>query len=54
MIFSANTRTIYLVIVSKIFIALGDFLYQVLTSEKVVYIFSKSKLPIKTLFQIKG
>ena len=52
--FSANTRTIYLVIVSNNIIALGDFLYQVLTSEKVVYIFSKSKLLIKTLFQIKG
>ena len=35
-------------------IVLGDFLYQVLTSEKVDYIFSKSKLLIKTLFQIKG
>ena len=52
--FSANTRTIYLVIVSTTLIVLGDFLHQVLTSEKVVYIFSKSKLFIKTLFQING
>ena len=29
-------------------------MYQVLTSEKFVYIFSKSKMLIKTLFQIKG
>ena len=35
-------------------IVLGDFLHQVLTSEKFDYIFSKSKLLIKTLFQIKG
>ena len=35
-------------------IVLGDFLYQELPSEKVVYIFSKSKLLIKTLSQIKG
>ena len=54
MIFSANTRTLYLVIVSNNIDVLGDFLYQVLTSEKVDYIFSKSKLLIKTLFQIKG
>ena len=52
--FSANTRTIYLVIVSNIIFVLGDFLYQVLTSEKDEYIFSKSKLLIKTLFQIMG
>ena len=49
-----TTRTIYLVIVNTILIVLGDFLNQVLTSEKVVYIFTKSKLLIKTLFQIKG
>ena len=52
--FSATTRTIYLVIVSNNIDVLGNFLVQVLTSEKVVYIFSKSKLLIKTLFQIKG
>ena len=30
----------------------ADVLYQVLTSKKVDYIFSKSKLLIKTLFRI--
>ena len=35
-------------------IVLGDLLHQVLASEKVIHIFSKSKLLIKTLFQIKG
>ena len=44
----------YLVIVSNNIDCSWRFLYQVLTSEKVVYIFSKSKLLIKTLFQIKG
>ena len=48
--FSANTRTIYLVIVSNNIYCIWRFLYQVSTSEKVVYIFSKSKLLIKTLY----
>ena len=52
--FSANTRTIYLVIASNNIDCSWRFLYQVLTSEKVVYILEKSKLLIKTLFQIKG
>ena len=53
-LFSATTLTIYLVIVSNNIDCSWRFLYQVLTSEKVDYIFSKSKLLIKTLFQIKG
>ena len=52
--FSATTRSIYLVIVSNNIDCSWRFLYQVLTSEKVDYIYSKSKLLIKTLFQIKG
>ena len=53
--FSVTTRTIYLVMVSNNIDGSWRFLYQVLTSEKVVfYIFSQSKLLIKTLFQIKG
>ena len=44
--FSANTRTIYLVIVSNNMDCSWRFLYQVLTSEKVDYIVSKSKLLI--------
>ena len=53
--FSATTRTIYLVIVSNnTDCSWRFFLYQVLTSEKVDYIFRISKLLVKTLFQIKG
>ena len=52
--FSANTRTIYLVIVSNNIDCSWRRFYQILTSEKVNDIYSKSKLLIKTLFQIKG
>ena len=50
--FSATTRAIYLDIVSNNIDCSLRFLYQVLTSEKVDNILSKSKLLIKTLFQI--
>ena len=36
----------------KIWLVFADVLYQVLTSQKVDHIFSKSKLLIKTLLQI--
>ena len=35
-------------------VCFADVLYQVLTSKNVDYIFSKSKLLIKTLFRIMG
>ena len=55
-LYSAHVCTTYLVIVSKICLVFVDVLYQVLTSEKVDHIFSKSKLFIKTisLFRIMG
>ena len=62
MCFSAPVCTAYLVIVSKIWLALADVLYQVLrtkfsfflTSKKMIIFFRKSKLLIKTLFRIMG
>ena len=50
--FSAVTRTICLVIMSKNVDCFCRFLYQFLTSEKLVIGFSNSKLFVKTLFQI--
>ena len=44
--FSAPTRTIYLATVSKNMDCSCKFLYQFLTSEKLVIVFSKSKLLI--------
>ena len=52
--FSATTRTIYLVLVSNNIDCSWRFFVSNFNSEKVVNIFSKSKLLIKSLFQIKG
>ena len=51
---SAPVCTTYQAIVSKNMACFADVLYQVFTSKKVDYIFSKSKLLIKTLFRIMG
>ena len=52
--FYASVHDISSYIEKKIWLVCADVLYQVSTSKNVEYIFSKSKLLIKTLFRIMG